>query len=126
MKGFLPQIRADLIRSNINTLADVIKESTISGQANKIKSSQSENILSEELLIKAIQTAMSINHAQPTSQNAISDYKEPSKQFYKQPHSHEPVHEISSNVVCATSKDSDQPAHRRSLIRAFASRLNIL
>ena len=27
---------------------------------------------------------------------------------------------------CATSKGSDQPAHTRSLIRAFASRLNIL
>ena len=33
----------------------------------------------------------------------------------------EPVHEISNNVVCATSKASDQP-----LIRAFASRLSIL
>ena len=40
--------------------------------------------------------------------------------------SYEPVHEISNNVVCATSKTSDQPAHTRSLIRAFASRLNIL
>ena len=38
----------------------------------------------------------------------------------------EPVHEISNNVVCATSKASDQPAHTRSLIKAFASRLNIL
>ena len=35
-------------------------------------------------------------------------------------------HEISNNVVCATSKASDQPAHTRSLIRAFANRLNIL
>ena len=35
-------------------------------------------------------------------------------------------HEISNNVVCETSKVSDQPAHTRSLIRAFASRLNIL
>ena len=35
-------------------------------------------------------------------------------------------HEISNNVVCATSKASDQPAHMRSLIRAFASPLNIL
>ena len=35
----------------------------------------------------------------------------------------EPRHEISNNVVCATSKGSDQPAHMRSLIRAFASRL---
>ena len=34
----------------------------------------------------------------------------------------EPRHEISNNVVCATSKASDQPAHTRKLI----SRLNIL
>ena len=36
----------------------------------------------------------------------------------------EPRHEISNNLVCATSKASDQtarlPAHTRSLIRAFA------
>ena len=40
----------------------------------------------------------------------------------------EPWHGISNNVilVCATSKASDQPAHTRSLSRAFASRLNIL
>ena len=38
----------------------------------------------------------------------------------------EPVHEISNNLVGATSKASDQPAHTRSLIRAFASRLSIL
>ena len=38
----------------------------------------------------------------------------------------EPRHEISNNMVYATSKDSDQPAHMRSLIRAFASRLDIL
>ena len=38
----------------------------------------------------------------------------------------EPRHKISNNVVCATSKASDQPAHARSLIRAFAIRLNIL
>ena len=35
----------------------------------------------------------------------------------------EPQHEISINVVCATNKSSDQPAHMRSLIRAFSSRL---
>ena len=29
-------------------------------------------------------------------------------------------------VACATSKASEQPAHTRSLIRAFASRLDIL
>ena len=38
----------------------------------------------------------------------------------------EPVHEISKNVVCMTSKGSDQPAHTRSLIRAISSRLSIL
>ena len=38
----------------------------------------------------------------------------------------EPVHEISNNVVGATSKTNDQPAHARSLIRAFASHLCIL
>ena len=37
----------------------------------------------------------------------------------------EPQHEISNNVICATSKCSDQPALARSLVRAFASRLNI-
>ena len=39
---------------------------------------------------------------------------------------YEPVHTFSDSVVCATSKASDQPAHMRSLTRAFASRLNIL
>ena len=38
----------------------------------------------------------------------------------------EPQHEISNNVVRVTSKASYQSAHTRSLIRAFASRLNIL
>ena len=38
----------------------------------------------------------------------------------------EPVHEISNNVVFATSKASDQPVHTHSLIRDFASRLSIL
>ena len=38
----------------------------------------------------------------------------------------EPWYEISINVVCATSKGSDQPAHTRNLTRALASRLNIL
>ena len=38
----------------------------------------------------------------------------------------ESVHEISNNVVCATSKASVQPAHACSLIRDFASRLSIL
>ena len=38
----------------------------------------------------------------------------------------EAEHGISNNVVCATSKASDQPVHMRNLIRAFASRLSIL
>ena len=42
------------------------------------------------------------------------------------PTAYTPRHESSKNVVCATSKASDQPAHTRSLIRAFASRLNII
>ena len=45
---------------------------------------------------------------------------------YQETTRYEPRHEISNNVVCATSKASDQPARKRSLIRAFASRLNIL
>ena len=36
---------------------------------------------------------------------------------------YEPRHDISNDVVYATSKASDQPAHTRSLIRAFACRL---
>ena len=39
---------------------------------------------------------------------------------------HEPMDEISNYVVYATSKVSDQPAHMRSLIRAFACRLSFL
>ena len=38
----------------------------------------------------------------------------------------EPRHEISDNVVCATSKGSDRPAHMRNLPRAFASCLKII
>ena len=38
----------------------------------------------------------------------------------------EPQHNFSYKVVCATSKASDQPVHTRSLIRAFASHLNII
>ena len=35
-------------------------------------------------------------------------------------------HEISNNVVHETSKGSDHPVHMRSLVRGFASRLNVL
>ena len=37
----------------------------------------------------------------------------------------EPRHKISNNVVCATSKGSDQPAHTRRLIIAVSSHFNI-
>ena len=47
-------------------------------------------------------------------------------EYIKSDIENEPVHEIVNNVVCATSKPSDLPAHTRSLIRAFASRLSIL
>ena len=47
-------------------------------------------------------------------------------EHYMRTKKNEPVHEISNNVVSATSKASDQPAHTRSLIRAFVSRLSIL
>ena len=45
--------------------------------------------------------------------------------FLTEFNSYEPRHEISNNVVCATNKGSDQP-ETGSLIRAFASRLNII
>ena len=41
-------------------------------------------------------------------------------------YTYEPQHEVSNNVLCATSKCSDQPVHKRSLATAFASRWNIL
>ena len=50
----------------------------------------------------------------------------PMKGFVVTRFKNEPQHAISNYVVCATSKGSDQPAHMRSLVRAFASRLNIL
>ena len=45
--------------------------------------------------------------------------------FWPSIYTFEPRHEISNNMVCATSIGSDQPANTRSLIRAFASRLKI-
>ena len=51
---------------------------------------------------------------------------QPPPKLYWPQTQNEPVHEIFNNKVCATSKASDQPAHTRSLIRAFDSRLSIL
>ena len=45
-----------------------------------------------------------------------------SKSVASSPKTFQTRHEISNNLVCVTSKSSDQPAHTRSLIRAFASR----
>ena len=52
--------------------------------------------------------------------NTASNLKQDKQKLY------EPVHKISNNMDCAISIASDQPAHTRSLIRAFASRLSIL
>ena len=38
----------------------------------------------------------------------------------------EPAHDKTYNKFCATSEDSDQPAHPRSLIRVFADRMGLL
>ena len=58
-------------------------------------------------------SVVSHQEEEPISIQRVKDYNEPQ-------------HEISTNVVYASSKGSDQPAHTRSLIRAFASRLDIL
>ena len=60
-----------------------------------------------------------------TSSNATSPRRTHFKKLSVY-NTYEPRHEISNNVACATSKASYQPAHTRSLIRALASRLNIL
>ena len=39
---------------------------------------------------------------------------------------YEPVHDKIYNKACATSKDSDQPAHPCSLIPVFADRMYLL
>ena len=46
--------------------------------------------------------------------------------WWQNPKTYEPRHDISNNVVCSTIKASDQPVHTRGLIRGFASCLNIL
>ena len=58
-----------------------------------------------------------------------SEYRSSINSFFQNLHTivrFEPRHKISNNVVCSTSKGSDQPAHTHRLIRAFASRMNIL
>ena len=52
----------------------------------------------------ALETVPWVSYSIPHRLYLVSDY------------AYEAVHEISNNVVCATSKDSDQPAHKRSLI----------
>ena len=65
------------------------------------------------------------------AQTYLLDYTAPNKPYDneatgKKQKVIEPVHEISNNVVCATSKASDQPVHTCSLIRGFACRLHSL
>ena len=62
-----------------------------------------------------------LNNESPQNISYITAVKDQTKNV-----TFEPRHKISNNVVCATSKGSDHPAHMRSLIRAFASRLHIL
>ena len=57
---------------------------------------------------------------------SFNRYYDIGMQQQQQKNRNELWHGISNNVVCATSKASDQPAHMHSLIRAFACRLNIL
>lgn len=64
MKGFLPHIRADLIRSEINNMSDVIKEATISEQANKIKSTRKHTIRRK---INKSHTICNVNKSYTTS-----------------------------------------------------------
>ena len=49
-----------------------------------------------------------------------------SKKKKKKIHSNEPAHDNTYNKTCATSEDSDQPAHPRSLISVFADRMYLL
>ena len=39
---------------------------------------------------------------------------------------HQPAHDKTYNKTCATSEDSDQTAHPRSLIRVFTDRICLL
>ena len=55
--------------------------------------------------------------------SAYSKWYKSNCELYGEWLSFEQWHVISYNVVCVTSKTSDQPVHRHSLIRAFASHL---
>ena len=46
--------------------------------------------------------------------------------FFIIPNEYEPAHDKTYTTTCATSEDSDQPAHSRSLIRVFADRMCLL
>ena len=112
MKGFLPQIRADLIRAQINNIADVIKEATISEQANKIENNMSDSILSEERLVRAIQTAMSINNIQ-TEQTQSKIPSNQNRQKENPPFHRRPYH---------SSSFQRQPQHKQNYRPQFPRR----
>ena len=68
-------------------------------------------------------TCINVAHSYACAQQKFDTFKKTSRNVITK---YELRHEISNNVVCAISKGSDQPAHMRSLIRAFADRMNIL
>ena len=78
-----------------------------------------ERFFLKKIILKKVSRQQQKHEKLPNMQRVKLEYL-PYRQTY------EPVHEISNNVVCATSKASDQPAHTRSLIKAFASPLSIL
>ena len=92
------------------------------------KSSYKKSILSDSLMSKPRTTVqvkfLHYKDYQFYYKNDIRDWGQST--LHVGADTYEPVHEISNNLVCATSIASDQPAHTRSLIRAFASRLSIL
>ena len=86
---------------------------------NDLENQQAESIL-VAILVSIYLTKAILEHGREFNE------RNPYMKFRKNWMTNEPWHEISNNVVCATSKASDQPAQMRSLIRAFACRLNIL
>ena len=78
-------------------------------------------------LFKLINLSTEANSVDPvhTVQHGSTLFEQETSKTFRQT-TFEPPHGISNNVVCVTGKASDQPAHMRSLIRAFASRLYII
>ena len=73
--------------------------------------------------VDGVMNGFSLHIEPPSYESTI--YSESTRAYLHNVYIIESRHKISNNVVYATSKGSDQPAHAHSLIRAFASRLNI-